>query len=167
MRAVDRRANLLSGEYRKKARDVDRQYVGTPEGEVGPVERKLEQYGDLQGLVVGAFGEGSEDLHNLVQVLAESRVEAIGLARGRPGSDMELGVVVGQVRRRLSVASISAQAECLLARLSYVGEGGVQAGRRRHWVAREEESMRREREAQYLGRVLKRRLVQRGKFRLD
>ena len=166
-RAVDRRANLLPGEYRKKARDVDRRYVGTPEGEVGPVERKLEQYGDLQGLVVGAFGEGSDDLHNLVQVMAESRVRAMGLARGRPGTETELGVVVGQVRRRISVASVSAQAECLLARLSYVGEGVVQADKRRQWVAVEERKMRWEKEAQFLGRVRKRRLVQKGKFKLD
>ena len=88
---MDRRAHLLAGEYRKKARDVDRMYVGTPEGEVGPVQRKLEQFGELQGLVVGAFSEGSEDLHSLVQALAESRVGAVGLARGRPETEAELG----------------------------------------------------------------------------
>ena len=34
-KGVDRRARLLSSEYRRKARNVDREYVGTPEGEVG------------------------------------------------------------------------------------------------------------------------------------
>ena len=52
-KAVDRRAGLLANEYRKKARAVDKDYVGVPEGEVGPVERKLEEYGDILGLVVG------------------------------------------------------------------------------------------------------------------
>ena len=107
---------------------------------------------------MGTFGEESEDLQNLVQIMAESRVAAMGLARGRPGTDTELGVLVGQVRRRLSVVSVTAQAECLLARLSPVGEGVVQADKRRQWVARQEENMRRERAAQYMGRVLKRRL---------
>ena len=32
MKAVDRRANLLMTEYRKKAKDSDRQYVGVEEG---------------------------------------------------------------------------------------------------------------------------------------
>ena len=78
-KAVDKRARLLQGEYKKKAKDVDRQYGGTREG-IGPVENKLIQYGDLQGLVVGAFGEGSEDLHGLVQLLAESKVNTMGLS---------------------------------------------------------------------------------------
>ena len=32
---------------------------------------------------MGAFGEGSEDLHGLVQLLAESKVKAMGLFMGR------------------------------------------------------------------------------------
>ena len=57
------------------------------------------QFGDLVGLVVGAFGEGSEDLHSLIQNLAESKVNAMGLRRGRQASEEELGVVVGQISR--------------------------------------------------------------------
>ena len=110
-KAVDRRAKLLQGEYKKKARDVDKLYGGTREGETGPVENKLNQYGDLQGLVVGAFGEGSEDLHNRVQLLAESMVMAMGLARGRGGSEAELGLHVGQIRRVISIANVRAQAQ--------------------------------------------------------
>ena len=52
------------------------------DGVVGPIERKLSEYGDLLGLVVGAWGEGSEDLHTLVQVLAQSKVDSVGKARG-------------------------------------------------------------------------------------
>ena len=42
VRAVDRRANGLTALYRKKARKVNRQYGGTPEGEMGRVERNVE-----------------------------------------------------------------------------------------------------------------------------
>ena len=42
-RAVNKRAKLLQGEYRKKARDTDRKYGDTVEGTIGPVERKLQQ----------------------------------------------------------------------------------------------------------------------------
>ena len=69
VKAVEKRAFLLQGEY-KKARNADSQFVGTAAGQMGPVENKLLQCGDLQGLVVGAFGEGSEDLHSLVLVIA-------------------------------------------------------------------------------------------------
>ena len=68
---------------------MDRLYVGTREG-TGPVENNLSQYGDLQGLVVGAYGEGSDALHGLVQLLAESKVKAMGLSRGRKGTEAEI-----------------------------------------------------------------------------
>ena len=164
-KAVDRRSNLLQGEYKKKARDADKQYVGTAEGSVGPVENKLLQYGDLQGLVVGAFGEGSQDLHTLVQTIAEAKVKSLGLARGRQGTEAELGIVVGQVRRMLSTTSVRAQAQCLLARMSQVGEGVGQAAKRRRWAAAEDERMRKERMAQWIGRVRGRNIV--GQFLLD
>ena len=166
-KAVDRRAHLLQGEYRGKARKADNQFVGTEEGSVGPVENKLLQYGDLQGFVVGAFGEGSEDLHKFMQVLAESKVTAMGLARGRQGTEVEMGIVVGQVRRMLSTVNVRAQAQCLLTGMSQVGEGVGQAAKRRQWAAAEEERMRKERMAQWLGRVRGRNIVRRGQFLLD
>ena len=77
-KAVDKRANMLQGEYRRKARDADRIYGGHIGENVGPVERKLLQFGDVIGLVVGAFGEGSEDIHDLFQQMAESRATSMG-----------------------------------------------------------------------------------------
>ena len=50
----------------------------------GPLGENSPEYGDLLGLVVGAWGECSEDLHTLVQVLAQSRVDSVGRAKGRP-----------------------------------------------------------------------------------
>ena len=134
---------------------------------IGPVENKLLQYGDLQGLVVGAFGEGSVDLHELVQTIAESRVNSVGLLRGKKCGEAELGCVVGQVRRMLSSANIRAQGQCLQARISQTGEGVGQAAKRRRWAAVEEERMRRERQAQWVSRVRGRNIIRRGQFLLD
>ena len=50
------------------------------------VERKLRQFGEVIGLVVGALGECSEDLHELVQEVAESKAKAMGLRQGREAS---------------------------------------------------------------------------------
>ena len=39
---------------------------------VGPMARRLQSFGELQTFVVGNWGEGSEDLHALVQTCAEA-----------------------------------------------------------------------------------------------
>ena len=118
---MEKRAKLLQGEYRKKARDVDRLYGGAREGETGAVENRLQQFGDLQGLVVGAFGEGSDDLHSLVQLLAESKVIPMGLTRGRGGIEVEIEELVGQISRMLSTTNVRAQAQCLITRMTSIG----------------------------------------------
>ena len=69
----------------KKARKADQLFVGTPASEVGPVESKLLSYKRVQGLVFGAFGEASEPLHRLIDLLADSRVYVAGLQRGKGG----------------------------------------------------------------------------------
>ena len=57
---------MLPKEYNDKAHKIDKTYGNTPENQTGPVETKLNSYGDLLGLVVGQFGEVSQDLHNLL-----------------------------------------------------------------------------------------------------
>ena len=49
VRAVDRRARALNGEYLSKAREVDRQFGGVLAGTVGPVQRRLERFGEVKG----------------------------------------------------------------------------------------------------------------------
>ena len=166
VRAVDKRANLLQAEYRRKARNVDRGYGGVEEGVVGPVERRLAEYGDLHTLVMGAFGEASEDVHNLIQVMAESRVACSDL-NTRHSSPMvreDMSVVVGQMRRRLSVATIRATYNCLLTRLTLLGEGVKEANARRMWRGREERIMSGEREAQWHRKIRGHGIRHRGEF---
>ena len=101
--------------------------------------------------MVRAFGEGSEDLHHLIQIMAESRIACVDLSRGQasPMAREDLSVVVGQIRRRLSVATIRATYGCLLSRLTMIGEGQKEANARRQWRGHEERIMREEREAQW------------------
>ena len=153
VRATDRRANGLQQEYRKKARKVDHDLLGLPTEQKGPVERRLDEFGEVLGLCFGAWGEASEDVHRLVQTLAESRLKYQGLQMGRPGGEQELGVLVGQVRRRLSMAAVKAQVDCLLAKLHQVGPGNKQLAKKRTWAIQEDQRMARERGAQWLRRV--------------
>ena len=60
MRALYKRANELNGEYITKARNTDRRYCGTAQDATGPVETKLGTLLEVKGLVVKAFGEGSD-----------------------------------------------------------------------------------------------------------
>ena len=106
MRAVDKRAAELTPEYFKKARTTDRQYCGTEPGTTGPVETKLGTMGLVEGIVLGATGEGSEPLHSLIHHLALSRVRVAGPQVGRRGQvrqeAAEVAITYAFLRRVIS-----------------------------------------------------------------
>ena len=82
---VERRAATLAPHYRRELAKYDRRFHNTREGEVGPLSlvTLLLSFGKLEGLVVGPWGNGSKDLHDLVRTLAESRVAKRERGRGR------------------------------------------------------------------------------------
>ena len=129
-----------------KARAADRRYNGVMEGEVGRVERKLVELGDVRGIVCGNFGEVSEDTHLLLAAMATSRVRVTGPMVGRSGrmrsEGGERSIVISGLRRRLGVAAIRAQASSLLGRLETLGPGSGAAANRR-WQAAELDRERR------------------------
>jgi DNA-binding ferritin-like protein (Dps family) len=59
---VDRRARGLPADYKKKLAAIDRQYYHTAVGATGPLVQRLKSLAELLCLMVGAFGEVSEDL---------------------------------------------------------------------------------------------------------
>ena len=128
------------------------------------VQRKLE---DFWGIRVLVFGEAREGVQILVHVLAAIRLKVDGLQQEREATKGELGVLVGQMRRLLSVASVRAQAECLLSKLRQAGGGVGAANKRRGYAVREEGRWAREREAVMVGRRQGRKVVRQGMFLLD
>ena len=152
VRAVERRAEGLTDAYAKSAREVDWRYCGTPRPppaqpgvvrpprQIGPVERRLNSFGRVRGWVFGAWGETSEEVHSLVQKLAEARV---GRADTLPSQALllkskaaQMASEVGFLRRRLSFAAVQGQARLLLDRLQLLGDGAREAaGRRERAVA--------------------------------
>ena len=176
IRAVDRRAAGLTGEYLRKARQVDQQFCGTPAppppvpgGQqqprpIGPVERRLLQFGEVRGWCFGAFGEASTEVHSLVERLAEARLNVAetqpyhrGPIRSRAA---EKAGLVAYVRRSLSITCVRQQARLLLDRLRLLGDGAAEAGRRRARAEQLEAAALRERQAQSVaflqGRSLRR-----------
>ena len=110
------------------------------------------------------FGEVSEEVNNLINTMAKTRLDKESMMSGSPGSEKRQGVIVGQLRRRLSLSTVRANTTCLLARLCHVGEGAAGAGRRRSWARLEEENMRKEREAVWRALVSGHSIVRRGRF---
>ena len=149
--AVDGRADLLQGEYERKARAADRRQ-GVLEGVVGRVEQKLMSLGKIAGIVVGNFGEVSEATHSLLAALATSRVRVAGVTRGKRGywktEEGERAVAISSLRRRLSVMAVKCQASSLLGRLETLGPGGTAALRRRQQAAGLERAWHMENQAQ-------------------
>ena len=102
-------------------------------------------------------------VHNLVSVLAACRVRSLHL-QGVPTTSRQMGLEVGRIRQRLSLATVSANQGVLLARLGQVGQGSAMAGRRRSWQGVEERRMRMQREADWLAATTGQELVRRGRF---
>ena len=152
-KGTDRRAAGLTKLYKRKLIPLDARFHNTPVGQTGPLVRRLESFGKLEGLVVGPWGDCSKDLHNMVKVMGENKVAVQARATGREASDNELGVIISQIRKYLSTAFIRAQSLCLLNRLCYLGEGAKAAAGRRNLTKRLEVGRRREREAHFQAHI--------------
>ena len=163
-KGTDRRAAGLQQLYTRKLMPLDSRFHNTAAGQTGPLVRRLESFGRLEGLVVGPWGEGSKDLHNLVKVLGDTKLAARARIMGREGSDNELGVIVGQKRRKMSTAFIKAQSLCLLNRLGFLGEGARAAAGRRDLAKRLEERRKRDNIAHFEAHVRGRGLARMGQI---
>ena len=141
---MDIRARPLPKSYNDKARHVDRVYCRTEEGQIGPVQQRLQEFGDLGCFVVGQFGEGSTDLHKFLTTCAKQKARKMANMYGRPSSEFEESQFLQQLRRRLSVCGIRAQANCLLSRLGHMGPGVKEASERRKLARSREEIIRRD-----------------------
>ena len=71
-------------------------------------------------MVLGCFGEGSQQLHGLLKQLAEAKVLAKARANGTPPLDSDVGITLSHFRRILSTTAVRAQATCLLNRMGHL-----------------------------------------------
>ena len=166
-RGVELRADALPGEYLRKARDTDRTYCGTADGEQGPVERRLLGFPPLIKLVMGPFADCSEDLHELLNSLAESKTKYQCRMKGEVESEWKVASNLTYLRRQMSVCGVRSVADSLLCRLQQAGpagRGAAAAARRRAEAFGREERGRRERAAHWLLHTRGYRVLQRGQF---
>ena len=150
-RAVDNRSKLLQGEYVAKAKKADRKFGNTPIGEVGRMEQKLLNFQRVRGLVVGAFGEISEDFKLLMDVMSNQKKQELEAQTGvenRRSVTAQLASYTSQNRQQLSLICVQAQARLLLDRLAGLGGGAGEAARRRKQTVWLEHTWYKERQAQ-------------------
>ena len=118
VRPVDKRAGAIQSDYEKKLRD---------HGPSGRAVTRLREFGPVRGLVVGAYGEFSADLHTLVRELVEAKIPGVPAhtraARSR---------AYPWVRTQLAVAAVKRQADVIIEGLCWCGPGGAEAYARRH-----------------------------------
>ena len=155
---MDQRAKSLPKEYLDKAQKIDQKYLGTRQDQEGPLEQRLKGFGDLLCLVAGQYGEVSQDFHKLLAKLATSKAEHISRMEGRHISASERGLLLHQMRRRLSVSIIRAQSSCLLSRLGHYSPGAKDAAKRRAISKQREESLSQDRRAHFLAHIRGRRI---------
>ena len=132
-RAVDNRSKLLQGEHELKARKADQKFGGAQVGEVGRMEQKLLNFGRVHGLVVGAWGEISEDFKMLMQVIADKKKEELEAQTGvedRRTMTAQLATYISQNRQQLSRVCVQSQARLNLDRLEGLEGVSGEAARR-------------------------------------
>ena len=74
-----------------------------------------------------SFQEISQDLHELLENLADTKLRPRGLARVREGGEWERSLLLQEFRQELSLVTAKAVSSCLLGKVSKLGEGCSQA----------------------------------------
>ena len=163
---MELRADSLPAEYLRKAKEADRNYCGTAQDVQGPVESKLRGFPPLMKLVIGPFSECSEDLHELLSTMAESKTQYQCRSLGLLESEWKVASNLTYLRRQVSVCGVRSVADSLLNRLQQAGfaRGAAQAAKRRAEALGREERGRRERAAHWLLHTRGYRVLQRGQF---
>ena len=129
--AVAARAGAIPREYQTKALRLDHRHCGTPEGTPGPVTQKLASYGRIRGLAFGAYGEASQDVHDLVSILAVNCASRQWVRMGSRDPEEAAATLKRSLYRSWGLMAMRSQARLKLAGLSHVGAGASAARARR------------------------------------
>ena len=104
---------------------------GPHPGEDGPVARALLAYREVCGLVFGAWGEASAEVHQLLSLCARTGARAWWRTMGCPDEASAIGCMAWLLRRRWAMTALRENARLKLDRLEFVGRGAVAAAHRR------------------------------------
>ena len=83
---------------------------------MGPILTRLRSFGRVRGLVYGAYGEASADVHDLLRTAAHEMAERTWRLLGARSADEMRSFMVASARRRVGLAAVQAMARHRLAR---------------------------------------------------
>ena len=116
--AVHERELRVWHDYQGHARALDRTH--SPAGQQ-PILQRLQSFGRTRGLVFGAYGEASADVHDLMALAATTQAEQMWREAGARSATEMRALLISRSRRRLGMAVVQAMARHRLARVPYVG----------------------------------------------
>ena len=116
--AVAERAHQVPREYLRAARQADQQYsaAGT-----SPILDRLRSFGQTRGLVFGAYGEASPDVHALLTVAADGLAARQWRDMGARTQEEARSFIVSSLRRRLGLVICREFARHRIRRVPYIG----------------------------------------------
>ena len=111
-------------EYQRKAKNIDIKYnEWDSQRGPGPVVNALKQYGTVEGLAVGAFGEGSPAVMDLIARLAERGASRRFREMGYSKAAQVRGPIKQHIYMVLGVEAMRGVGRLLLANLSSILAG--------------------------------------------
>ena len=124
------------------ARRLDRQH--SPQGTT-PIEDRLRWFTDTRGLVSGAYGEASADVHDLLQQASWRLAGGLWRVLGARNVNELRGFLLSRMRRRVGLAAVQAMARHRLLRVPFVGasHAAVAARTQRGQYGEQQEQWRR------------------------
>ena len=141
-----KRASTINKEYTQKCDEADRKFnnFDNSGGAKGPMHLTFEQYGYVLSLIVGPRGEGSADVHSLVQEIAKTAAERRWRAIGTHSIIEAKAVIKNRVLRSLGITAVREAAKLIRERLGIVLGGDSSAAVRRSFAKERHVNMRRE-----------------------
>jgi hypothetical protein len=114
--AVETRAKALPAERRREIRATDVAVFGTPAGQVGPMETRLNTFPTIVGIVTGAFGEWSQSLIDLLARVADMGAAAWQRKLGAPSVAAARSTLLKRMRSQLGVCVARGHAKLVIER---------------------------------------------------
>ena len=123
--AVNTRADKVAGEYLRAAQKLDRDAVGVATGTVGPIESAVRTHGGVIGLAMGACGEASQTVEDLLEWCASVAAAAQWQRLGYTSKERCRAAFLCGYRDRVATALYRAKAEHLLGNTRWVEGAAV------------------------------------------
>ena len=116
-KSIQKRAEKVKAQYEKHAIQIDTKYNGlsADRSDMGPVERQLATY-EVIGLGVGAYGEVSRSMYELIDQIAEALAGIYGAELGYDNRETQLEMTKRYVMREMAATIMTEEAWMVLHR---------------------------------------------------